>query len=52
MFGSIGKTLAVGFVTVAVITAATLPDRHTVKLVGAGGNAVSGIFHTTMTGKN
>lgn len=46
--GSIGHVLAVGFVTIGMITAASMPDRHTAQVATAGGNALARIFGTVI----
>jgi hypothetical protein len=47
----IGKTLISGAITIGIITALFLPGRQTVAGIKAGGNAVSGILRTSITGK-
>lgn len=47
---TIQKFLA-GIVAIGMITAATLPDRQTAKIITAGGGALKGVLGTVISGK-
>ncbi|MGH2866765.1 MAG: hypothetical protein ACRDNK_04235 [Solirubrobacteraceae bacterium] len=47
----IAQTLAAGFVAIGMATALFLPGRQTAPVIKATGNAVQGVFKTTITGK-